>query len=281
MINPYNYHLLRIALEQFGQPPQLLSQENYQLALSRAKKSYQIEAQVLTQPEAQQQQILPAQIDHAIKQLQQRYADADAFKTALSEHQLDETALREALERELRFNAVMQDIAALPVELSEMQLKAFYQQQSQRFNRPEQRHARHILITINSDYPENQPAAALARIEAIRKQLNVPTAQRQQRFCDLAQRYSECPSALEGGNLGELRRGQLYPQLDALLFNLKALQMGPVTRTELGYHLLLCESITPARTLPFSEVADKVRTLLSEKQRQQRQRQWLKEIAAI
>ena len=61
---------------------------------------------------------------------------------------------------------------------------------------------------------------APAGIEAIRADLKGPAAGSSARFADLASRHSECPTALEGGRLGEVVPGQLFPSLDAALFAL-------------------------------------------------------------
>jgi len=98
------------------------------------------------------------------------------------------------------------------------------------------------------------------------------------RFGALARRHSECPTALEDGSLGEVRRGQLYPELDALLFRLAEGEAGGPVESELGLHLLYRERIHGARILPFSKARDRIRCLLLERQRHKCQRAWLAEL---
>ena len=66
---------------------------------------------------------------------------------------------------------------------------------------------RQILITVNDAFVENQREAALARICDLAEKL----VGRPNRFPSLARKYSECPSAMDDGRLGNLGRGQLYP----------------------------------------------------------------------
>ncbi|WP_028237982.1 peptidylprolyl isomerase [Stutzerimonas azotifigens] len=57
-------------------------------------------------------------------------------------------------------------------------------------------------------------------------------------FDVLARKHSICPSAKRGGDLGELRPGQLVHAVDQVVFR-KALGVvhGPV-KTRFGYHLI-------------------------------------------
>ena len=57
-------------------------------------------------------------------------------------------------------------------------------------------------------------------------------------FSTLAKRHSTCPSGKRGGDLGEMRRGQLVKPVENVIFN-KALKTvhGPV-KSQFGYHLI-------------------------------------------
>ncbi|MFT5118478.1 MAG: peptidyl-prolyl cis-trans isomerase C [Kiritimatiellia bacterium] len=57
-------------------------------------------------------------------------------------------------------------------------------------------------------------------------------------FTEIAKQHSSCPSAAQGGDLGEFSKGQMVPEFDKVVFN-DALDTvhGPV-ETQFGYHLL-------------------------------------------
>jgi peptidyl-prolyl cis-trans isomerase C len=85
---------------------------------------------------------------------------------------------------------------------------------------------------------------------------------------------------MEGGRLGTLNRGQLYPALDAALFELAAGQLSGVLESELGFHLLLCEAIHPAKSLPFDQVRTRIHQALEQRRRKEQQRHWLASLTA-
>jgi peptidyl-prolyl cis-trans isomerase C len=265
------YQLLRVALERFKRTPSALSPAELAQAQCQAEQTFDLETLVLGSPEAQGLVIPAERLDEALNAVAVRYPDAEAFTADLADNRLDETLLRCALHRELLFDAVMQQVGARRPEISEVDERLFYQLHRDRFTHAERRTARHILISVNDDFAENSHAAALARIEHLADRLRG----RPNRFESLARRHSECPTALDGGRLGTVIRGQLYPELDAALFELGQGEVSGVVGSELGFHVLLCEKIHPGRAMPFTQVRERIRALLDERRRRTCQRAWI------
>ena len=168
----------------------------------------------------------------------------------------------------------MQRVGAKAPDINEIDLRLFYEMHSDRFEIPEARRARHILISINPEFQENTRSAALARAEALTAKLRA----RRNRFSDLARRFSECPTAMEGGKLGEVRRGTLYPELDDALFNLAEGDISEIVESELGFHILLCEKIKAGRRTPFSKAAPRIREILEARRRRNCQKAFLAQL---
>ena len=72
---------------------------------------------------------------------------------------------------------------------------------------------------------------------------------------------------MDGGKLGEVKRGTLYAELDAQLFAMQEGEISPIIESEIGLHILLCEKIKPAKRTPFSKAAPKIREVLEERRR--------------
>lgn len=268
---PCPYHMLRIAQQRFERNLAALDPEQRARVEREARASQSLEARVLASVEARDVQIADNAIAAALAEVRARYADADAFAEDLALNGLDEERLCQALGRELRFDAVMRRIGARAPAVAEEDIAAFHAAHPERFSRPERREARHLLITINADYAENRRERALARIERLAAELS----EAPEHFAELAQQQSECPTALEGGRLGLVVRGQLYPALDAALFALEAGAVSGVLESELGFHLLRCERIEPARTLSLDETRERIRDWLESQRQRAFQRDWI------
>lgn len=268
------YHLLKVAGTSYKKNPAQLAPEQLQEATEKARQTYEIESLVMATDEARKVVISDSQLDGAVDELKGRYQSAEEFEQDLQQNNLDEELLRDSLRRELVFDSVMQQIGARSVDVNDLDIHLFYEMHHDRFDLPEKRVARHILITINPDYIENSRPAALARAEQLVGKLRG----RKNRFASLARKYSECPTALEGGKLGTLTRGQLYPELDAMLFSMQEGEISGVVESDVGFHVLWCEKVIAAKSVPLSKARPRIRQLLEERKRRNCQKNWLAEL---
>ncbi|MES9876194.1 MAG: nitrogen fixation protein NifM [Candidatus Sedimenticola sp. PURPLELP] len=270
--NPeFNYHLLRSALDGFDKNLAQLDEQQYQATYRKALKSYELETLVLESDEASGVVVFDGQLEEALDELASRYENQEDFVADLETNGLDVDGLRQALYRELMFDSVMQRVAAGSADVKEIDINLFYEMHRERFQSPELRTASHILITVNPEYPENTYAAARTRMEQLLEKLNG----RVNRFQEFAKRYSECPTAMDGGKLGEVKRGQLYPELDAMLFAMAESGISPIVESELGFHILLCEKIKPGKVIPLSKAEPRIREVLMQRQQRNCQKAWL------
>ena len=171
----YRYHLLRAATARFQRNIPALSREELAQAERQAERSFALEEQVLSSAEARDVLIPDTQLQRSFQEIKQRYKSQSEMEADLKRNGLDSRHLRQALRRELIFDAVMQRVGARHAPITNADEQLFYELHQERFNTPETRSARHILITINDDYPENSRGAARARIETIAERLRAQT----------------------------------------------------------------------------------------------------------
>lgn len=81
--------------------------------------------------------------------------------------------------------------------------------------------ARHILLKTEEE------AAALKRRLAKGEAFDV-----------LARRYSTCPSGKRGGDLGEVKPGQMVAAIDRVIFKLPLREVHGPVKSRFGYHLV-------------------------------------------
>ncbi len=272
----YRYHLLRNALDSFQKNLTQLDSKEFQRVRLRADRSFDLENLALQSPEAAQVIVPEDQIDAAVQEIAERYPNDEDFTIDLSQNGLTPETLRQALRRELLFDSVLRKVGASGLLVSDIDIQLYYELNKERFTRPETRMARHILITINDDYPENRRDTAWQRIQKVAAQATGNVKQ----FAKLARQYSECPTAMEGGKLGNVPVGQLYPELDAVLFALPAGAVSVPIESSLGFHVLLCEQIFPAQQISLTKAKPQIRSLLEERSQRNCQKAWLKQLEA-
>jgi peptidyl-prolyl cis-trans isomerase C len=268
----YRYHVLRAATVKFHCPPQDLTASQRQEVEQLATRTLALENSVLATPEAALVVLTAQQIDRAWQAIADRYPDQAQFAQDLQQHQLQPADIRVAVQRELQFEAVLNQVAADQPPVTAAEVHAFYVQHPDRFYRPPQRTARHILITINPSYPENEAPVAQQRAQALYAQLQGADVTQ---FSETAQRYSECPSAVDGGRLGCVSADQLYPELAPALFALAVGECTPPVQSPLGYHILFCEQIHEPQQRSFASAQPQIQALLEQQRRQAAQKAWL------
>jgi peptidyl-prolyl cis-trans isomerase C len=265
------YALLRAALALFKKTPDELQEAELRQAAAQAINEFKIENRVLNAQEAGAVIISDMELQAAYQEIRDRYEDDESFFSDLEKNNLNKDTLRAALYRQCRVNVVMELIASRAPDVNEVEIGIYYHLHPEQFNRPELREACHIFISINPDYPENTRETALSRMQEIKAKLQ----KKPYKFAELALKHSECPTALQGGVLGIVPRGKLYPELDAVLFSIKAGEVSEVVESEIGFHLVLCKQIQRAETLSLQKAAPKIRQLMKERSRRTCQRAWL------
>jgi peptidyl-prolyl cis-trans isomerase SurA len=113
-------------------------------------------------------------------------------------------------------------------------------------------------------------AAAQAKADDLLKQIRAGTS-----FEDVAKKYSEGPSAAEGGDLGVFKRGTLAKELEDKTFSMKADEITDVIRTKQGYVILKVTNHQMAGIPPLKDVEEKVQNALYYQQLQPALRTYL------
>lgn len=268
------YLVLKTATSLFGKGPSALSSSELEKAERLATRQFDLEARVLASPEARDVVVPEATLAAALAEVRNRYTDDDAFQNDLAGNGLGVGQYAEALARELKVEAILEKVASRSAQVSDVDVDLYYQFHADEFMRPEIRQARHILVTINDDLAGNERPAARQRIDEIATRL----AKDPKRFEEQALKHSECPTAMNGGLLGDVVRGKLYPELEAALFALAEMEIGAVIETEIGFHILRCDEVRPAGPVPLAQVQDKVRAMLETRRRRICQNAWLKSL---
>jgi peptidyl-prolyl cis-trans isomerase SurA len=104
-------------------------------------------------------------------------------------------------------------------------------------------------------------AAALAAAEAkandLLKQIRAGTS-----FEDIAKKYSDGPSAAQGGDLGVFKRGSLAKELEDKTFAMKSGEVTDVIRSKQGYIILKVTGHQMAGIPPMKEVEPRIQDAL-------------------
>ena len=267
------YLELKLSWQLFQKAPETLSDPERNRLLEVAARQNTLEQRILASAEAATVVVPATTLAQRVAEVRQRYPSEDDFVHDLERSGLNEATLGEAVERDLRVESVLEKVASASEPVSAVDAEIYYRLHPDAFDRPEARQLRHILITYNND---KEKAKALAQLDQLRS-----TVKNAQKFAEAALRHSQCPTALEGGKLGIVKRQQLYAELEPAAFALAAGEISAVLESPIGLHIIRCDEILPSGILSFAEVRQRIIERLTDKRRSEAQKAWIKALPPV
>lgn len=137
-------------------------------------------------------------------------------------------------------------------QISDEEMKKFYDENKDKFKAGDQVKASHILVKT-----EKEASDILAQLKGGAK------------FEDLAKKFSTDSTASKGGDLGWFPKGAMVPEFDKVAFSLKEGEMSGIVKTQFGFHIIKITGKRPAGITPFEEVKEQIKSnLLPAKQQE-------------
>jgi peptidyl-prolyl cis-trans isomerase C len=143
---------------------------------------------------------------------------------------------------------------------TQKEISKFYNENRDKFVIPESVHVRHILVMTKKDDDEKMKAQKKEKIENLRKQLL-----KGDDFAEIARKNSDDNSSkAAGGDLNFIRKGQTVKAFEDAAFSQEKNAIGPVIKTEYGYHVIQVLERKPAKTMALEEVKDRLSAYLEQ-----------------
>jgi len=156
-----------------------------------------------------------------------------------------------AYENKLVINRYLMIHVADHLNISEEEIKAYYDSHRREFASPPRVRASHIMLRTEEE------------AKAIRERLD-----KGEDFKELAKQYSiDLPAALHGGPMGVIEKGKELPQVEQALFTMNVGEYSDVVKTRYGYHILTVDEIMDIDVKPLNEVKGAIhKTILKQKE---------------
>jgi peptidyl-prolyl cis-trans isomerase SurA len=230
-------------------------------------------------------------IDQKIKELDVRVSDDEvnaAVEDVKKQNGISQQALEQALagqgmsfpqyKKQLkdqleRIRLMSQEVRA-KIQVSEPEMRAFYQQNLSRYGGEEQFHARHIFFKIDKKATPEERAKIEAQANEVLKE-----ARSGKEFVELAKKYSTDPAAArDGGDLGTFKKEDMLPEIGETVAALKPGEVSGLVLSPAGYHIIKLEEKIQGNAKPFDEVRGEIEEILYKKKADERFAQWVKDL---
>lgn len=155
--------------------------------------------------------------------------------------------------------AELLDAEVVPAEAEEEECRGYYEANRQRFRTPDLFEAAHILFEPDGDGADAWSAAGIEARRIANAVSEDPAA-----FAAAAREFSTCPSAQQDGTLGQVRRGELVPEIQQAL---DALSPGETyrrpVRSRFGWHVIRLSRRIEGQILPYEAVREKIADMMA------------------
>ena len=163
----------------------------------------------------------------------------EALEKGLDEEESFKAELERAKETVLKQYAINKLFSGITV--SEDEITEFYNEKKEYFKTPEAVRASHILVKDEEKANEV--------LEEINDGLS---------FEEAASKYSNCPSKVNGGDLGEFTRGKMVPEFEEAAFSMEDEEISKPVKTQFGYHIIKLKYKKAAGISELEEVKNQI-----------------------
>ena len=199
------------------------------------------------------------EIRDAVDKLKQQYGLTSdmQFNDSLAKSGITRADMEARLRDTILMNKVFGRELRGREEMTDKELRERYDREKERYRLPERARLREIVILK----PDTAVGSGQARqkVEQIAEQ-----ARNNADFALIAKTTSQAPTKDKGGDLGEVAKGELLPELDKAVFNSQAgAVIGPI-EAKTAWHILKVEQRLPSEVPAFETLKEKLRKDVSD-----------------
>ena len=202
---------------------------------------------------------LDKQVSDKAAQGKARFPSPAEYEAALKANNLTDKDILELIRKDIVIGNLFDKDVTSKLTVSETEVKKFYDENQDKFKKPESYHASHILIGVKPEATSEEKQKAREKAESIRKRIVAG-----EDFAALAKAESSCPSSAQGGDLGFFGKGEMVPPFENATAALKPGEISGVVETQFGYHIIKLVEKKEGGTVKLDEAKDDIQNYLKQ-----------------
>ncbi len=196
---------------------------------------------------------LEKKVADKVNQNKAKLGTAEAFAAALKSADLTEKELADLTRKDIVITSFIEQEIVSKSTATEADAKKFYDDNLDKFKKPESVNASHILCDITPQAKAEDKQKAREKAAALMKRIKAG-----EDFAAVAKAESGCPSSKQGGDLGEFGRGQMVKPFEDAAFSLKPGEVSDIVETQFGYHIIKLTKKQEAQLVSYDDVKLKI-----------------------
>lgn len=252
----------------------------YNLVKSRIVNELIVKALLNEEAKKRNIKVTNADMEEAIKVVVDKAGSKEQLDKILKHNGISAAEFKKDLKEQVKMKKLAESLGN--VEVSDAEVKDYYNKNIDKFKYPDKVRASHILISVNpqelAEVVKSEPAnknlseielkakigEKIMQKETLAKELAAKAKQDPSSFAKLAKENSEDPvSAEKGGDLGFFAKQEMVPEFANAAFGAKPNTIvGPV-QTQYGYHVILVTDRMAAGQEPLEKVKSNLKEYLT------------------
>lgn len=212
------------------------------------------------------------EVDARVDEMKNKVGSEKELENMLNEQNLTLNELRARYKEKIMIRKLVDQKVGARIIITPLEVKSYYNDNKDSFMQPEEIKLRTILIKPKKE--QGGEAGSLQLMRDLMKRLK--------EGCDfegLAKEYSDDPAAGEGGLMGYVKKGDLMPQIEDIVFNLKEGEITGIIQSPLGYHVFKIDEKRIRRTKELAEVRQDIEEFLYREKASQKLKGWIDSLA--
>ena len=235
-----------------------------------------IEKEVVRELVNQQAEKENLKIDHELiekelKLLRAGYASEEEFNNALKSRNINLEEIKKSMQIDINARQLLNAEIKRKINISDNEVKKYYEDNKPRFQRPEAYHTRHILAAyFPPEALRNQTIEELkknkeyfTRIAEEKIDKVIKELKKGANFVELAKNLSDDESSREnGGDLDFIYKGIFETSFDEAVEKLNPGETSGKIKTRFGFHVIQLIEKRPSEMAPFNEMKSEIQKYL-------------------
>lgn len=197
-------------------------------------------------------------VNARMEKIRNRFKSQEEYKASLEKEGVTEEKLRLQIEKEMLVQTISAKKVTDAAQISETDLKEYYEKNASRFKQPES-----VKLRLISAKDEKKAQDVLAKIKAGSD------------FGELAYNMSEDSYRVKSGDIGYMHKGRMLPEIEDAAFKLKVGEVSDVIKAVDVWFIIKLEDKKPEQQLTFEEVKNKLKKDLEAARAKELKEKWI------
>ena len=215
----------------------------------------------------------PEMVKNKLNAVKASFKSDSVFEHKLKNRGMTLGKYQEELRTDLVMDQVIKKEVESKIQISNQDLKKYYEKNRDKFRTQDKVRASVILI-------KSPPGSSPERERKVRKKLNSILGQIKAgtEFSGLAKKFSQDSLASKGGDLGFFEKRKMFAPFSERAFSMKVGEVSGIFKTKHGFHILKVTDKKPGVSRSFENEKENIRKTLMEKKSAQATRTYVQNL---